>query len=250
MRHTLLCLLVFLTACAVPDEVPAPEPPATGDDDDSAVVGDDDDSAVVGDDDDSAAVGDDDDSTEPEPAPVALLPTNMSDQITMDIVPIPEDSPGGFASYGTFEVGSLNPRSFHAPLDDGRIWAGWNAVSGTGYVGRIDGVAIDLEVTFPDRQVHGVVAIEDGGFGVLLRGDDVADTEGSPLNMWLSRHDSSGAPLWMTQLTSGALIPQHNSGNNVLGDSRLAYGNGRFVAYYTVYDEGSGHHRVNPERLQ
>ena len=244
MRNGLLLLLTLSVGCELttdspPADTPAPVVDPRWDIDAASHPGE-----VFGDDDDATdPIGDDDDSTDEEVPVEVVLPDVMADQITLDVIPLPEASPGGFASYGTFEVGSLNPRSYHAPLDDGRIWAGWRTVSGTGTVARIDGDAIDLQVTFPERDVHGLVAIEDGGFGVLLRGLDATDTEGSPLNMWLGRYSATGTEIWTTKLTAGTLIPYHEvGGQTVMGDSRLAYGNDRFVAYYTVYNEANGHH--------
>ncbi|MCP4867168.1 MAG: hypothetical protein GY898_00435 [Proteobacteria bacterium] len=59
----------------------------------------------------------------------------------------------------------------------------------------------------------------------------------------MARYDVYGAEMWTTNLDSGTAVPEYtvDSESPVLGDARFEYGDGRYVAYYTVRN-GGGHY--------
>jgi hypothetical protein len=116
----------------------------------------------------------------------------------------------------------LSPRLYHEPLADDRTLAGWTDSSGNGHVSTITGTIITQLVNFSGQSVRGLAAHADGSFAVL-RWDAANDI------MWMSKHQANGSEIWKTNLNTTIAIPEF-----WLGDGRLAYGNGKYAAYFTV----------------
>jgi hypothetical protein len=167
-----------------------------------------------------------------------LIPASMGPYVTMRAVTLPDRTQRGGHSYGTWEVGALNPRSFHDQIADGRVFVGWTADPVKGRVSIVDG---DDVVTYnmDNREVHGIVAHDDGSFATLNRGVDLGTGE---LTMYLTKYLEDGSVVWESNLNDGASLPAIElAGGNKMGDARLTYGAGLYAAYYTVQNFG-GHH--------
>ncbi len=146
--------------------------------------------------------------------------------ITEIILPHPLAAATG--SWCTWSGCLIGPPLYHAPLTDGRTLIGWTDNSGNGHASFISGSAIQTTIDFSGREVRGLFAHNDNSFAVLLF-DPATDI------MWLSRRASNGSETWATNLNNPGNIPDF-----WLGDGRLTYGNGQYLAYYTI--TGGGHY--------
>jgi hypothetical protein len=150
-------------------------------------------------------------------------PASLKNQITEVTVALPhplEEKAGNWCTWGGC---SISPRLYHEPLADDRTLVGWTDSAGNGHVSGISDT-IEHTFDFPVKSIRGLVAHDDGTFAVLLGSSDV---------MSLSKRSEDGCELWTTPLTGEGVFPEFG-----LGDSRLAYGNGLYAAYFTI---GSGH---------
>jgi len=121
---------------------------------------------------------------------------------------------------------TLSPRLYHEPLDDGRILLGWTDSSGDGHVSLLSASgSIEKTYDYPDRSVRGMVAHQDDKFAILLW------DAGSKI-MWLARRNLDGSEVW-TKSIDGSLT----SFDTGIGDSRLAYGNDLYAAYFAVFGD-------------
>ncbi len=150
---------------------------------------------------------------------------------------LPEAAKAGYASWGTWEVASLNPRLYLSPLGEDRVLVGFSGESGTGWVAEYDGSELVWSMSFEDREIHGTTPVSDGGFGVLLRGYD--ESRGLH-SMWLRRYDADRNLMWEENQTDGNRSA-YGQGSTSLGDSRLEFSGSRFAVYFAYIDEGSGH---------
>jgi hypothetical protein len=105
----------------------------------------------------------------------------------------------------------------------------WTDSSGNGHVSVISGNAIERTFGFPTKSVRGLAAHDDGAFAVLLWNSDSEV-------IWLSRCNGDGSEIWTTNLNRDGTVP-----DLWLGDSRVTYGDGLYVAYFTVRST-SGHY--------
>jgi len=161
--------------------------------------------------------------------PIVLKPpAGLPDHITQATLTLPQPLAASTGSWCTWGTCTLPPRLYHEPLPDGRTLLGWTDSGGDGHVSLISGSALQRTFDYPDRSVRGLVAHPDASFALLLW-DDAAQV------MWLSRRDADGGQVWATNLNSGTAVADF-----WLGDGRLAYGGGRYAAYFTV--TGSGHY--------
>jgi len=173
-----------------------------------------------------------DTASEPEPE----LPTSLSPWITRTDIVLPEANFPAHQSYGTFEHNSINPRGYHATLDDGRLVMGWTSNTWRGYVSVVEDGAITENFTWDGHMVRGLTADLDG-FTVML----LEDPTGSP-RMWLARYDWDGAELWAKDMNITANVPKlYLDGSGWLGDTRLATNGNGYAAYFPVQNP-DGHH--------
>jgi hypothetical protein len=87
--------------------------------------------------------------------------------------------------------------------------------------------AIETTYGFSGQELRGLAAHTDGKFAVLLWNPGTAV-------MTLSKRGSGGGQLWATNLNSA-----YARWDEWLGGSRLAYGNGLYATYFTVYGVSS-----------
>ncbi len=174
----------------------------------------------------------------PRPSGAAIAPG-----ITTVTVTLPQDLEPNRLSPCTWGFSTLGPRLYLEPLFDGRILLGWSDAAGNGHVSRINGTTIEQTTDFPTRLVRGLVGHDDGSFAVLLldrRGSFPTDNV-----MVLSRRTAAGAESWATDLlnTFPAVPAPADGASCVAGDSRLAYGDGLYGAYFSVRSFGplAGH---------
>ena len=167
---------------------------------------------------------------------------NLRTQIRVWAIPAPVRLAAGPLTWHTWEQLGLSPRLYHAPLSGDRVCVGMNGEDGAGYVSFVAGGERLRDFRFPDRSVEGLVAHEDEGFTVLLRGvDEEVDDPAYRLTMWLERYDPDGGLLWSRNLNMEGTIPRRRYGQTELGDARLAYNGDRYAAYYTVHNVSSNH---------
>ena len=158
---------------------------------------------------------------------------SLKDQITKVTVALPQPLEEEAGSWCTWGGCSISPRLYHEPLADDRTLVGWTDSSGNGHVSVISGSTVERTFDFPAKSVRGLVAHDDGTFAVLLWDPDTDI-------IWLSKRGENGDEIWTTNLNSEIAIADF-----WLGDGRLAYGNGLYIAYFTVKGVSggfTGHH--------
>ena len=149
----------------------------------------------------------------------------LQSQITATTLQLPQPLERASSSWCTWAPCSLGPRLYLAPRADGSFLVGWTDTSGDGHVSFVSGAAISATHTFAGRKLRGLVAHADGTYAVLLK-------EGVVL--YMSRRAANGSALWTTNLNS--TLAEDSS---PLGDHRLAYGGGRYAAYWSVHGVSS-----------
>jgi hypothetical protein len=122
--------MFLLLACATPAEF---ESSAAGSIDEDEVSVTDSDLAT-----DSSVVID---TSPPEDTGVALQ--GLRARIEVFQVELPEPAAKGFATYGTWEVRSLNPRLYHEPMDGDRMRFGYTDAGGNGHVVVVNGATVE-----------------------------------------------------------------------------------------------------------
>ncbi len=120
---------------------------------------------------------------------------------------------------------------FTVPLDDGQTLVGYTVSGSNARVARLG--ATDQLVTVHNladaRELRGLAAEPDGRFAALLW-DDASDA------IFVHRYEADGSELWVEELSNSTNVPDDFG----IGDSRMAYGNGRYGAYYHVHSD-TGH---------
>ena len=154
--------------------------------------------------------------------PVVTKPTSLASLISETTITLPKPLADSSANFCIWEHCSLSPRLYHEPLADGRILLGWTDADGDGHISIISGNSLERTFNFPDRSIRGLVTHAGGSFAALLW-DSGADV------IRLAKFDQNGNQIWSTNLNSSIAVADF-----WLGDSRLAYGNGRYAAYHTV----------------
>ncbi|HFD39501.1 MAG TPA: hypothetical protein ENJ31_06595, partial [Anaerolineae bacterium] len=150
----------------------------------------------------------------------------LRDLVTDVVLTLPQPLGDMDSSWCTWGWCSISPRLYHAPLPDDRTLIGWTDAGGDGHVSVVsaDG-RLTQTYDYAARSLRGLVAHDDGGFAVLL-------WDAGAKIMWLSRYDAAGSQVWTANI-DGALT----SFNPNIGDSRLAYGNGLYAAYFAVHGD-------------
>jgi hypothetical protein len=147
-------------------------------------------------------------------------PPDIKDQITQVNVMLPHPLAPATGSFCTWDWCTISPRLYHEPLVDDRTLLGWTDSNGNGHVSVISDT---IENTFDFSQsVRGLVAHDDGTFAVLL-------WDSSSGAMSISKRYASGNTIWTTNIQGPLTVTDF-----WLGGSRLTYGNGKYVAYFTV----------------
>ncbi len=160
-------------------------------------------------------------------------PSGLKNLVTKVTVTLPQPLAATTGSFCTWSHCSISPRLYHEPLADDRTLVGWTDSSGNGHISVISGNAIDRTFDFQAMSLRGLVGHSDGTFAVLL-------WDSGSMIMWLSKRNESGNEIWRTNLNSDIALADF-----WLGGSRLAYGNGLYLAYFTVKGTKggfTGHH--------
>lgn len=150
----------------------------------------------------------------------------LQSQVATATLQLPHALEGGSASWCTWGQCYLGPRLYLAPRAGGSLLVGWTDSSGDGHVSVVTGEQITTTHDFPDHKLRGLVAHGDGTYAVLLK-------EG--VDLFLSKRAANGSAVWTTYLNSTTA-----EDSSPLGDHRLAYGGGRYAAYWAVHSF-SGH---------
>jgi len=153
---------------------------------------------------------------------VQRIAPGLKEAVSVTRLTLPQPLARATDSWCTWGACSLGPRLYHQPLADGRTLLGWTDLSGNGHVSVISGAVIERTYDYPGEALRGLTAHDAGAFAVLL-------FRASDTKMYLSKRNADGGELWRTDLSSAIAAPDF-----WLGDSRLTYGNGRYLAYYTV----------------
>jgi len=171
--------------------------------------------------------------------PVVIRPPlDIKSLITKTTITLPHLLAAPSSSFCTWGWCALGPRLYHEPLPDDRTLLGWsdidlNDLSSDGHVSVISGETILQTFDFQGLSVRGLTAHQDGSFAVLLWNEE-ADI------IYLSKRDLNGVEIWSTNLNTDIAIADFWPGGG-----RLAYGNGLYGAYFTVYGVSgnyTGHH--------
>jgi hypothetical protein len=150
----------------------------------------------------------------------------LKGQLTKVTLALPRRLAAESRSWCTWGGCSLSPRLYHEPLEDGRTLVGWTDSRGDGHVSLVsDRGRLESTYDLTDRSVRGMAVPGGARFAVLLW------DAGSKI-MWLSQRRLDGTEIWSTNI-DGSLT----SFNPGIGDSRLAYGNGLYAAYFAVHGD-------------
>lgn len=158
--------------------------------------------------------------------PLVFKPPPTLDKLVSQVaLTLPASLGSEVSSWCTWGWCNISPRLYHEPLADGRTLVGWTDAGGNGHVSVIDAAGTGIETTydFPARWLYGLTAHDNGQFAVLL-------WNAAANQMWLSKWAADGSQVWETHLDGP--LTQFDPG---IGDSRLGYGNGLYVAYFAVY---------------
>ena len=151
---------------------------------------------------------------------------DLKSLVTQITVMLPQPLAGMSQNWCTWGWCSISPRLFHEPLNDGRILLGWTDSSGNGHVSLLSSSgSVEQTHNYPDRSVRGLVAHQDNKFAILLY------DEASQI-MWLAKRNADGSEAWTTNIDGSTT--HFNPG---IGDSRLAYGNNLYAAYFAVHGD-------------
>ncbi|MCA9548163.1 MAG: hypothetical protein KC613_27355, partial [Myxococcales bacterium] len=159
----------------------------------------------------------------------------LSDRLEVTDIEAPAGVQGGATSWRIWGRGSLGVAPvFTVPLPDCSTLVGYTSRAPEGLV------AWALHLDAADRLIaahrladglalRGLAAEPDGHFGALLW-DDAGDA------IHVRRFSPDGQALWSTELRN----PDNRPDDFDIGDSRLAFGDGRYGAYYHVHSN-TGH---------
>ncbi|HSX62890.1 MAG TPA: hypothetical protein VLF18_22120 [Tahibacter sp.] len=147
----------------------------------------------------------------------------IADRIATTAFTLPASLASTSASFCLGGYCSISPRLYLAPRSDGSHWLGWTGSDGSGRVSLLANGTIAATFTYTGEEVRGLVAHDDGSFALLLR--RIVDN-----SMRLTRRSAADASVFSTALANTVAIAQMNT-----GDSRLAYGNSRYAAYFAVH---------------
>lgn len=165
--------------------------------------------------------------------PLVLKPlTSLAGQISVVTLDLPTPLAGATGSWCTWGGCSIGPRLYHAPLPDDSTLIGWTDQQGHGHITQLSANTTQ-DWLFPNQEIRGLTAHADGSFAVVLW-DAVAET------IRLTKREAGGSLAWTTNLNSSIARADF-----WLGDGRLAYGDGRYAAYFTVKGIAggfTGHH--------
>ncbi len=150
----------------------------------------------------------------------------LESRIVSATLPLAQPLESSSFSWCTWSQCSLGPRLYLASRPDGNLLIGWTDSSNNGHVSVVTGSTISATHTFSGHRVRGLVAHADGTYAVLLK---------SGVVLYLSKRTTNGSALWTTDLNS-----TYAEDSSPLGDHRLAYGGGRYAAYWAVHSY-SGH---------
>jgi hypothetical protein len=150
-------------------------------------------------------------------------PSDLKSQVSITNLTLPYTLEGTGWNWCTWSYCFLSPRLYQEPLGADQTLVGWTDGSGNGHVSFITGSSIMRTDTFANLSLHGLTVHADGKYAVLL-------WNSSTNSMWLSKRNTNGSEIWKTNLNSTIAQADFD-----IGDSRLAYGNGLYAAYFTVY---------------
>ncbi len=177
----------------------------------------------------------------PDPVPgnkyylpvVSRAANTLAGRVTKTSLTLPHPLQGMVATWCTWGWCSVTPRLFHEPMANGGSLVGWTDTSGNGHVSVISPTgSLGQTFDYTGRSLRGLVAHSDGKFAVL-QFDPASNI------MWLTKYNANGSQVWTKNIKDS-----RTHFVDGIGDSRLAYGSGRYAAYFAVYgdlDELEGH---------
>ncbi len=166
-------------------------------------------------------------------AAASAAAAGLGDQVAVTSITLPNNLEPNTSSWLTWEGGTIGPRLYLVPKSDGTLFLGWTDSSSTGRITQISGASTTTINSFTGLKLKGLVAHNDGSYAVL-------HWNSPSENMQLAEYNAAGVQQWATTVDTA-----NTEFDDWLGDSRLAYGNETYAAYYTVYGTGSwmdGHH--------
>lgn len=164
-------------------------------------------------------------------------PNSLVSQIVKTSLTLPRPLQQAVNSWCTWGWCTITPRLYHEPRSDGSALLGWNDSEGNGHISSLTADRRLGETwNYPARTVRGLVAHDDGSCAALL-----SDTGG---RMWLVKLNANGSQAWATDIKDA--LTHFDAG---IGDSRLAYGNGMYGAYFAVHGDSGWVEGHNGDQL-
>lgn len=159
--------------------------------------------------------------------PIILKPVpDLKSLVTVQAISLPQPLSGLQSSWCTWSWCSISPRLYHAPMSDGRTLIGWSDADGNGHISVINTSGnVETTYNYAGTSLRGLVAHDNGQFAVLL-------WDASAKIMYLAKYNADGSQVWKTNI-DGSLT----SFNPGIGDSRLTYGDGTYMAYFAVHGD-------------
>jgi hypothetical protein len=145
----------------------------------------------------------------------------VESRITITTLTLPQSLEASASSWCTWGSCSIGPRLYLASRSDGSFLIGWTDNFGDGHVSAVTGSSITATHDFAGNRVRGLVAHDNGTYAVLLK---------NGATLYLSKRAANGSATWTTNLNS--TIAEDSSS---LGDHRLTYGDGYYLAYWAVH---------------
>ena len=157
--------------------------------------------------------------------PIIFKPiANLKSLVTESTVTLPHPLADASFSWCTWGWCSISPRLYQEPIGDGRTFIGWTDSSGDGHVSILSTTgSLTQTFDFSAQVLRGLTVHDDGSFAVLL-------WDPNAKRMWLSSRNANGTEIWKTDITGSLTVFDPG-----IGDSRLAYGNNLYAAYFAVY---------------
>ena len=149
----------------------------------------------------------------------------LAERVSTAVLTLPEPLAASASNWGTWGSATFTPRLYLAPATATRDWVGWTDAGGDGHVSRVDFGVFLLTDDFNGQPIGGLVSLGAESYAVLVR--DTATGTARVLRRM------SGT-MWSTPLVSAFAVP-----TDAVGDSRLAYGNGTFVARLSMLGTSS-----------
>jgi len=166
---------------------------------------------------------------------------NLRQRVQINRWRLPQRAAIGGNNHLTGGFGGVSPRLYPSVVDESKVYLGYTSENQTGFVQVIENNVVTRNHVFTGNEIVGLVAHPDGSFAYLSRTGNFARQGANSLRIWLTKVAANGTQMWRSELSFPPKRPIFEADARTrVGDSRLAFGAGRYAAYYTV--KRGGHH--------